>query len=54
MRADAGDGPAATQLSQLLRDRGDLDGLTALADAGDEKAAFQLLVLLAFAGIWTG
>ena len=35
-RADAGDEDAAERLAELLAERGDLDGLRARADAGDE------------------
>ena len=47
--AVAGDG-AATGLAELLAERGDLDGLRARADAGDEDAAEQLAELLAERG----
>jgi hypothetical protein len=44
-RADAGDGPATSQLARLLVERGDLDGakqvLRARADADDEDAALR-------------
>ena len=48
--ADGGAREAAFQLTKLLAEAGDLDGLRAQADAGDEEAAFQLAGLLAKAG----
>jgi hypothetical protein len=44
--ADAGDDHAAGRLARLLADRGDLDGLRALAAAGDADAAGRLAVVL--------
>jgi len=48
--ADAGDGYAAGRLVDLLKERGDLDGLRARADAGNEHAARRLADLLAERG----
>jgi TIR domain len=45
--ADAGDRYATWQLADLLARRGDVDGLRARADAGDEAAAVTLAKLLA-------
>jgi TIR domain len=44
--ADAGDRAAAWRLADLLKGRGDLDGLRARADAGDGAAAWRLADLL--------
>jgi hypothetical protein len=48
--ADAGDRRAARLLAELLADRGERDGLSALAAAGDLTAAFRLAELLAQRG----
>ena len=45
-RANAGDTPAAGQLTELLVERGDLEELRARADAGDKTAAWRLAELL--------
>ena len=50
LAADAGDENAALQLTNLLAQRGDMDGLRARADAGDWHAAHQLADLLAGRG----
>jgi hypothetical protein len=44
---DAGDPAAADRLFQVAADRGDLDSLRALADAGDEKAQLWLVTVVA-------
>jgi hypothetical protein len=44
---DAGGGNAARELAGLLRERGDLDGLRALAEVGDQDVAEQLATLMA-------
>ena len=41
-RADAGDRDVAVELTELLAQRGDLDGLRAWADAGDNEVAMLL------------
>jgi hypothetical protein len=44
---DVGGGNAARELAGLLRERGDLDGLRALAEVGDQDVAEQLATLMA-------
>jgi hypothetical protein len=47
---DAGGGNPARELAGLLRERGNLDGLRALAEVGDQDAAEQLATLMADQG----
>jgi hypothetical protein len=47
---DAGGGNAARELAGLLRERGDLDGLRALAEVDDQDVAEQVATLMADQG----